>query len=76
MKFKDLKGKPFWNLFANFSSKMMLLNSNDFLRAWDQSLLGERTWKFPDISYFTDSRQMREAEKIPKTVLKTRLKTK
>jgi hypothetical protein len=34
------------------------------------------TWKFPDISYYTDLRQTRGAEKIPKKVLKTRLKTK
>jgi hypothetical protein len=31
---------------------------------------------FPDISYFTDLRQTRGAKKTPKTVLKTRLKTK
>jgi hypothetical protein len=32
--------------------------------------------EFPDISYFADFRQTRGAIKIPKTVLKTRLKTK
>jgi hypothetical protein len=36
--------------------------------------LEKRTWKFPDISYFTDLRQTRSAKKIPRTVLKTRLK--
>jgi hypothetical protein len=35
-----------------------------------------RTWKFSGIFYFTDLRQTREAKKISKTVLKTRLKTK
>jgi hypothetical protein len=36
----------------------------------------KRTWKFPGISYFNDLRQTRSAKKIPKTVLKTRLKIK
>jgi hypothetical protein len=40
------------------------------------TLFLERTWKFPDISYFTDLRQTRGAKKVPKIVLKTRLKTK
>jgi hypothetical protein len=30
---------------------------------------------YPDISFFTDLRQTRGAEKIPKTVLKTKLQT-
>jgi hypothetical protein len=36
----------------------------------------KRTWKFPGICYFPDLRQTSGAENIPKTVLKTRLKTK
>jgi hypothetical protein len=39
-----------------------------FLETW--------TWKFPDISYLTDLRRTRSVKKIPKTVLKTRLKIK
>jgi hypothetical protein len=35
-----------------------------------------RDWKLPGISYFTDLRQTRCSQKIPKTVLRTRLKTK
>jgi hypothetical protein len=35
-----------------------------------------RTWKFLDLSYFTDLKQTRGGKKIPKTVLKTRFKTK
>jgi hypothetical protein len=33
----------------------------------------QRTWRFPDISYFTD---LRPTGEIPNTVLKTRLKIK
>jgi hypothetical protein len=36
----------------------------------------QRTWRFPDIFYFTDLRPTRGAKKIPNTVLKTRLKIK
>jgi hypothetical protein len=35
-----------------------------------------RDWKLPGISYFTDLRQTSYAKNIPKTVLKTILKTK
>jgi hypothetical protein len=34
-----------------------------------------RDWKFPGISYLTDLRQTICAKNIPKTVLKTKLKT-
>jgi hypothetical protein len=44
-------------------------------RAWEQSIPCERTLKFPDISYLTDLRRIKGAKNIPKTVLKTRLKT-
>jgi hypothetical protein len=37
---------------------------------------GLGSWKFPDISYFSDLRQTRGVKKIPKTVLKTRINTK
>jgi hypothetical protein len=36
----------------------------------------EETWKLPDIFNCTDLRQTRCAKNIPKTILKTRLKTK
>jgi hypothetical protein len=36
----------------------------------------KRHWKLPGISYFTDLRQTSCAKNIPKTFLKTRLKTK
>jgi hypothetical protein len=42
--------------------------TRSFFRAWDQSIPCERTWKFPDISYFRDLRQTRGAKKIPKRV--------
>jgi hypothetical protein len=35
-----------------------------------------RTWEFPDISYYTDLRKTRGDKKIPKTVLKTKPRTK
>jgi hypothetical protein len=67
---------PFLNLFDNFAFKMMFVNSRRLFRACDQSIPWDRTWKFSSISYFTDLRQTRDDKKIPKTVLKTKLKTK
>jgi hypothetical protein len=66
----------FLNFLDNLSSKMMFLNPRSLFRAWNQSTPWERTWKFPDISYFKDLRQNRGAKMIPKTALITRLKTK
>jgi hypothetical protein len=63
------KGFATKNLLDNFYSKMLFLNSKKIFQR-------KRTWKFPDISYFEDLRQTRSAKKIPKTVMKTRLKIK
>jgi hypothetical protein len=51
----------------NFSSKMMFLNFKKSFQSMGSS---------QDISYFTELRQTRGEKKIPKTVLKTILKTK
>jgi hypothetical protein len=46
-----------------------------FLRVCNQSFSWKRTWKFTEMSYFTDLRQIRGAKKKhSETVLKTRLK--
>jgi hypothetical protein len=52
----------FLNLLDSFSSKMMFLNSNSYFLF--------------SISYLSDFRQTICAKNIPKTVLKTKLKTK
>jgi hypothetical protein len=53
--------------FQNYVFKLQ----EDFLQ-----LKIRRTWQFPDITYFTDLIHTKDAKKIPKTVLKTRHKTK
>jgi hypothetical protein len=54
-------------MFLNPKKTFQSLRSEYFLR---------QTWKFQEISYFTDLRQPGGAKKYLKTVLKTRLKTK
>jgi hypothetical protein len=65
----------FFNLLDNFSSKMVFLNDKKSF----QSLRSEyslKIWKFSDIFYFTDLMRQTKDKKIPRTILKIRLKTK
>jgi hypothetical protein len=83
--FRDLQESLTWKKFfmAVFEIIGQFFFQNDvfktpksLFRAWDQSIHWERTWKLPDISYFTDLRQTSTDKKIPKTGLKIRFKIK
>jgi hypothetical protein len=68
MKFRDWQRSHTWD---NFASKMMFLNSKKSFPSLESVFIQNGLGSFPDISYFTDLRQIRDAEKIQKTVLKT-----
>jgi hypothetical protein len=66
----------FFSLLDNFSSKMMFLNYKKSFQRMGPDLAMRSDLKVSRLFLFTDLTQTRGNKKIPKTVLKTRLKTK
>jgi hypothetical protein len=66
----------FKNIILEEKLSNILKNSHDNFSGVRVSVVSKRTWELPDISYFIDLRPTGDDKKIPKTVLKTRLKTK
>jgi hypothetical protein len=66
----------FLNLMADFSSKIRFFNSKKTFQNMGSEYSLRTDLEVSRHFYFTDFKQTRGAKKLPKTVLKTRLKTK